>query len=136
MPAEPKSNNTNYITKALIAETEKRFSSAKWYLSFMGRTIEDELEFTRFYENEISTGLLILQRVTNGAFTISPILVRDVDQLLRRMLFLGYYMGGKRFDREIIGPDAAVTPAEPESSTHLSGDVSEDDFKEQDQEDE
>lgn len=127
--ASDKKAATNYLTKGILVETEQRFSSIKWFLNFLGTTLESEPEFAKFFENEIGTGLLMLQQSSRGALGISPLLVRDIDSALRRMLMLGYYLGGRRFDRGLMG-ETAIKPTEEEPSTSPTGDVGEEDFQE------
>ena len=128
------SSPTNYITKGILTETEQRFSSMKWFMNFLGSTIENEPEFAKFYENEIGAALIGLHVSSRGSLGMLPLLVRDIDQMLRKILMLGYYLGGRRFDRGMTTGNEQ-TSVEEEIFTAPTGEVSEKDFKEQDPKD-
>jgi hypothetical protein len=127
-PDKP-STKTNYLTRAVLMETDRFFSDPEWYFNFMGRTLTQEEEFSKWFEGEIGHLLLLMHACSSGQIGQFPLMIRDLDRMFRRALLIGLYLGGRRFGRE-MGADVKSPAEADDGSTAIIGEVSEEDFKE------
>jgi hypothetical protein len=120
---------TNFVTQGIITETEQKFGNPKWYFSYYGDVFESEPLFARWLETQIGQSIIALHVSTAGAMAAMPLLGRDIDQALRRIALVGYYLGGRRFTKEMsVGLEVVPPKKAEDDSEALRGEVSEEDF--------